>query len=559
MLRDLRPILRLFLADRVRLAAGIGLAAATALAGLALLGLSGWFITATALAGASVATGLAFDVFAPAAAIRFLALARTAGRYGERLVSHDATLRILAELRERLFRGWAVPDAAGRLRLRPARLLFRLTLDTDALDGLYLRVLVPGLTALTTGGTAAIALGILDPMLGLAAGGALLGLGLALPVAASRSARRAAMARTHGLERLRAGTIDLVTGQRELVMAGQVGTRQEGLARIDARIAASDRRLDRIETGMGAGLGILGAALVAGTLLAVAALVRDGTIGVPESALALMLALFAVEPFATLGRAASELGRSLLAARRLAPRLAPAVSREPRRAPTSGLAVDIVATTVRHPDAHAPALRDVTLSLAVGERVALVGPSGAGKSTLLSLVAEEVSPGSGSVAAIPATLMTQRTELFRDSLRDNLRLADPAADDARLLDALSAAGLDDLIRGLPRGLETRLGDGGFGLSGGQARRLALARLFLRDSGLWLLDEPTEGLDGATARDVLARLWERGTGRSILTATHLRREAERADRLAVLSQGCITAIHSRGDPGFDATLATLRPD
>jgi len=115
------------------------------------------------------------------------------------------------------------------------------------------------------------------------------------------------------------------------------------------------------------------------------------------------------------------------------------------------------------------------------------------------------------------------------------------------------------VEALPQGLDTRLGEGGHGLSGGQARRLAFARLLLRPTTLWLLDEPTEGLDGATARDVLTRLWARAAGRTVVVATHIRREAEAADRLIIMEGGIVTAIVTRGDAGFDAALAALRPD
>ncbi|HVR54540.1 MAG TPA: ATP-binding cassette domain-containing protein, partial [Pseudorhodoferax sp.] len=191
--------------------------------------------------------------------------------------------------------------------------------------------------------------------------------------------------------------------------------------------------------------------------------------------------------------------------------------------------------------------------------------SGAGKSTLLALAAGELLPLAGQVAVGPACLMTQRSELFADSLRENLLLARPAADDAALWQALQAAGLDAFVRGLPAGLDTRLGEGGLGLSGGQARRLALARLLLRDAPLWLLDEPTEAVDAATARDVLARLAMAATGatgaggRSLLLATHLRREAALADRLVLLAQGRIAADLRRGDPAFERLLMQLRPD
>ncbi len=177
-----------------------------------------------------------------------------------------------------------------------------------------------------------------------------------------------------------------------------------------------------------------------------------------------------------------------------------------------------------------PVLSDVTLTLNAGERVALIGASGAGKSTLLAAIAGEITPLSGSKSAQPACLLTQRTELFQDSLRDNLRLAAPNATDAQLHAVLYAAGLEDEVRALATGLDTRLGEGGLGLSGGQSRRLALARLLLRPAPLWLLDEPTEALDAATAHDVLQRLARHAGPRTLLIATHLRREAALADRL-----------------------------
>jgi len=202
--QHLQPVLRFFFGESRRaLLLGALLAAGTVLAGVALLGLSGWFIAATAIAGVSAGGALAFDVFGPSAGIRFLALARTASRYGERLTTHDATLRLLAGLRERLFRGWAGPGAARLLLLRPAKLLFRLTADIDALDSLYLRVLVPAGAALCTGLAVALALLPLHWALGLAAGAWLLLAGLGIPVLAARLALRPARRRAHAAEALR--------------------------------------------------------------------------------------------------------------------------------------------------------------------------------------------------------------------------------------------------------------------------------------------------------------------------------------------------------------------
>lgn len=159
---------------------GMALACLTVLMGMALLGLSGWFIAATGLAGLVPATALVFDVFMPSAGIRLLALGRTAARYGERLVTHDATLAVLAALRERLFRSWAPAGAASQLRLRPARWLQRLTGDVDALDSLYLRLAVPLVSACGAALLAAVVLGAMHWQLGLLLGLWLLLVGTAI-------------------------------------------------------------------------------------------------------------------------------------------------------------------------------------------------------------------------------------------------------------------------------------------------------------------------------------------------------------------------------------------
>ena len=555
-----RPIVALFVIQRRgALLTGALLAAATVLAGIALLGLSGWFITATAIAGLSSATAFAFDVFAPAAAIRFLALARTAARYGERLTTHDATLGVLAGLREQVFRNWAQPQTAQRLLKRPARLLFRLTADIDALDSLYLRILVPAAVALCTALAVSVALGLMHPLLGLGAGSWLLLSGFGIPLIAARFAAKPSRRRAHALETLRSRTIDLVAGQTDLLMVGRLAAQREAVLVSDSHLAKADDALNRIEMFVAAGFAIASAMLLGGTLYAVAALADGGVIGGPVAALGLLIALAALEPFAGLRRGAVELGRTVLAAKRIGPNIAPLPSPAAPVRPQGEVAVRIENATVRYDGSPLLSLRDLSLSLVRGERLALVGASGAGKSTLLALLAQEIEAETGRVETLLASLLTQSTELFQDSLRDNLRLADQHADDARLFEVLATAGLADFVAALPAGLDTRLGEGGFGISGGQARRLALARLLLRDTPLWLLDEPTEGLDGDTARDVLQRLQGQMQGRSVVIATHIRREAMIADRLLILERGRVVDAPRRGEKEFDAALAVLRPD
>ena len=553
---DLQPVLALFLkTGGRRMALGAFLSTLVVLAGMALLGTSGWFITATALAG--LAGGMVmFNVFVPSAAIRLLALGRTFGRYAERMVTHDATLGVLAALRERLFRGWAGPQAARALLRRPARLLLRLTGDIDALESIYLRLIVPASAALGAALLAGMVLANLDWRLGLAMFAWLLAFGWGVAAVVARLARPLALRRARALERLRAQAIDLVAGQTDLAMAGRLPAQCARLVRIDDKLARADAALHRLETGAGWTYAVGGHLTVAATLLAVAAL----GVGAPAAALALLIALAALEPFAAMRRGAIEAGRSWLAARRVGPRLQQeADDANAVGAPGDGEALLLCDASVVHPGRENAALHEVSLRIARGERVAVVGGSGAGKSTLLGLVAGELAPCAGQVRALPATWLTQRTELFQDSLRDNLRLADPQAGDEQLWDALRAAGLEVDVRMLARGLDTPLGEGGLGLSGGQSRRLALARLLLRRADFWLLDEPTEALDAATAADVLARLARHAHGRTVLLATHLRREAALADRLLVMREGRLVADHRRGTRGFDAALLALRHD
>ena len=556
---DLIPVLALFArSGGRRMALGAFLSTLVVLAGMALLGTSGWFITATALAGLTTAGLAGFNVFVPSASIRLLALGRTFGRYAERVVTHDATLGVLAALRERLFRGWAAPLAARALLRRPARLLFRLTSDIDALDAIYLRLLVPAVAAVGAALLGGLVLGTMDWRLGLALFAWLLAFGLGAAVVAARSGRAVALRRARVLERLRAQAIDLVAGQTDLAMAGRLGAQCEALRHTDAKLARADDALHRLDTGAGWTYAVGGHLTVAAVLLAVGALAQTEGLGAPAAALALLIALAALEPFSALRRGAIEAGRSWLAARRLGPRLRQDESDSVAAPAEKGSdALCLYGASVVYPGRDGAVLHDITLRIDAGERVAVIGSSGAGKSTLLALAAGELQAQSGEVLARPCTWLTQRTELFQDSLRDNLRLADPQASDEQLWDALRAAGLEADVRAMAAGLDTQLGEGGLGLSGGQSRRLALARLLLRRADFWLLDEPTEALDGATAADVLARLARHAAGRTVLLATHLRREAELADRLLVMKQGCLAADLRRGTHEFDAALGALR--
>ena len=558
-LRALRPILALYFREKKWLLyAGMVLAGVTVLAGILLLGVSGWFITATAIAGLTVATAVVFDVFAPAAGIRLLAILRTGSRYLERLVTHDAMLAVLASLREKLFRSWAKPQAAHDLLRRPAKLLFRLTADIDALDSLYLRVLVPAGAAIATALVCAVALGLVNLWLGLVVGISLAIIGLGLPLIIALQARKPMRKRAKATEALRARTIDMVAGQVELIMAGRMDAQTHSVQYADEHLAIADDKINRLDVMAGAGFGIASAALLAGALVAVSVIAQNGNVSAPLAVFVLLVVLSAFEPFAALRRGAMELTRTILAAQRVGPNLemetADFYKPQP---PQDGLAVEFRHVTARHDGAAVDVLHDVSFTLRNHEKIAVIGASGAGKSSLLALIAGELQAQSGQVLACASTLLTQKTELFQDSLRDNLLLANRQASDEALVQALQDAGLGEVLAQLPQGLSTSLGEGGTGLSGGQQRRLALARLFLQDTPVWLLDEPTEGLDEQTSQDVLQSLATMGAARSFIIVTHVKREAMLADRLLVMQHGRIIENVSRGHPRFTTLMDRLR--
>lgn len=533
---------------------GAALASLTVLMGMALLGLSGWFIAATALAGLLPATALVFDVFMPSAGIRLLAVGRTGARYAERMVTHDATLAVLAALRQKLFLHWARPQAARLLLQRPVRLLQRLTSDVDALDNLYLRLLVPAVSALGAALLLALAYGVMRWWLGLIALAWLLLAGWGIALWYGLRSRKAAVRRAMVLEAMRAQTVDLVAGQAELLMAGQLQSQMQQVLRSDARAADADAQLYRTEAAATKAYGAVSAITLSASVLLMAWLVEQGWADIPVAALGILLALSALEPFAALRRGAEQAGRTWLAMRRLGPALVSDAEPAPKselQAPQQN-AVQLQAAQLRQ-------LGPVNLMVAPGERVALIGSSGAGKTTLLQLMAGELNAEHGVVQAQAASWMTQRTELFQDSLRENLKLADQDASDAQLWHVLEAAGLKSDVMALPQGLDTILGEGGLGLSGGQSRRLALARLLLSPRSCWLLDEVSEGLDAATAADVLRRLAQAAAGRTLIFATHWQREARLADRILCLQAGAVQQQALRGTPEFEQLIARLRPD
>lgn len=572
-------------AQPVKMWLGVLMAVLTVVAGITLLGLSGWFITATAIAGLVPFAFYSFDVFTPSAAIRLLAIGRTAARYGERMVTHSVTLKVIAELRERLFRGWAQPQAAQALLKRPAQLLFRLTVDLDALDSLYLRVVVPIAAALIVAVLTSLAFGFwLKPWLGLLLLIGLLLVGIGVPLLMGWRALRIARLKAYASEALRARAVDMVAGQVELMMVGRMQAQHKAVMKANACISKADNEMNKMEVWVTVAHSCATIVLVAAFLLGCAWMVehhvilREGVAEIvdgvqiwiksprimdaPIAAFSLLVLLAVFEPFTAIQRGAVEFGRTLLAIKRLAPKLKihqKHIDKTSENLPeNANIVLQINNVSFAYPGTSRQVIDQVCLSIEQGQKMAIVGTSGSGKSTLLALITGEISPDFGEIHATKLSMLTQRTELFQDSVKGNLLLANPQASDTILWESLRRAGLAEAVELLSGMLDAKLGEGGQGLSGGQARRLALARLFLRKSPLWLLDEPTEGLDFETAQDVLSRIAS-NKQQAMLIATHMQREAELADFILVFDKGQIKGCFKQGTPEYLYELCQLKPN
>lgn len=511
--------------------ATIALSFGTIAAGTALLGLSGWFLAASALTGA----GAAFNLFGPSAGVRGLSFLRILGRYGERLNGHAGTLKLLSRLR-----GWLYGALFPLLPLRDRNrrhgdLVSRLTADIDALDTAFLIAIGPVLTSVLAGLAMAALLAWLLPaaapvyVLGLAA--AVL-LAPALAVLATRRAARAVVETTADA---RGAVLDAVEGHLDLLTLGAVGAVGWAFARSSAAMAHARHRT---ATGVALASGLVQAAAVMtliGVLVAGSPAVATGSVSGPLFVGLALMVLGSFEATAALVRSAGRLGTALVAARRLADLAESAPSVVPPARPVALPAGgDIRLRGVRFGYASGrPVLEGLALAVPAGGRVAIMGESGSGKSTLLALLARLADPDAGEVriagtdirtVAEPelrrrVALLGQDTPVFHDTIRANLLIARPDADDAALWRALADAQLDELVRTLPGGLEAIVGETGKTLSVGEARRLCLARMLLSEAAILLFDEPAAGLDPESEAGFYAALAQGAAGRTVLIVTH----------------------------------------
>lgn len=550
-MKILMPFLALYRRHIWRLSLGVVLAIITLLASIGLLTLSGWFLAASSVAGFA---GLySFNYMLPAAGVRGAAITRTAARFFERLVSHDGTFRVLQHLRVFTFSKLLPLSPAGLSGYRKGDLLNRLVADVDTLDHLYLRVISPLFGALVVILTVTVGLSWLDWHLAMMLGGLMLMTLLLLPPLFYRAGKPAGIALTSLRGQYRSQLTDWLQAQAELALYGAAQLFRNNLDDTETRWMAAQKSQASL---MGISQGLL--ILITGFTVVLILWLSAGGVGMetqPGAFIALFVfcALAAFEALAPVSGAFLHLGQVMASATRVSE----VINQQPavrfatnQRQSTEGVSLSVKDLSFSYGD-NSPALDSFSLDVAKGEHVALLGRTGCGKSTLLQLLTRAWDAKSGTLllngqpisqwdeASLRAStsVVTQRVHLFSNTLRENLLLAAPESSDEQLVAILQQVGLSALLDD-DQALNAWLGEGGRQLSGGELRRLGLARALLHGGDLLLLDEPTEGLDAETEKQILALLHKVAENKTMIMVTHRLQGLQHFNKICIMDSGRI---------------------
>ncbi|WP_404339264.1 thiol reductant ABC exporter subunit CydC [Pseudoalteromonas mariniglutinosa] len=515
---------------------GAFLATLTVLANVGLLAISGWFLAAMAAAGLA---GVQMNYFTPAGVIRFLAIVRTASRYGERLVTHNVTFLLLSEIRVKVFATLAQLNNVDLAMSRSADLINRMQNDVDALDKFYLNVLLPIIVAIFSIPVVLLFMAAYNTHVALLCFTALMIIGVILPAYLGHRLKYKAEIETQQSALLRAELADTLKGARELAIYQAAEQQLEHCNLISHHYNQQlYQRHKAIADSNGLSLLVVQLSMLASVFIIVP-IVNTGAMANVELAMMSLFVLASFETVLALPNAFIQLPLALSAAKRifaLEDKLASHIHDTTQTLTKQPLGLSLRNISYHYDEAHL-ALANINITIAAGEKVALVGASGSGKSTLVNLLTglwpvqtgcAELIAGHQSVPLATLSndnrfelisIVAQQHHIFDGTLRDNLRYAAPSASDQQLLKACQQAQLGAWLDNLEAGLNTRLGTAGRQLSQGQARRVALAQALLRDSEIVILDEPTESLDNRTKHSVINTLMEIMRTKTVLTITH----------------------------------------
>ena len=549
-MRALLPFLRLFKFAKLPLFLGLILMITGLASSIGLLTTSGWFLAATAIAG----LGTLFNFFYPSASVRGLAIGRTLFRYFEKLVTHDATFRILAKLRVQVFEK-IIPLSPGVLnRYRNSDLLNRLVSDVDTLDSLYLRLIAPFITAIFVILAMCIGLSFVNAPLALGLGASLLLLVFVIPTVFYQLGKKFGDKLVHSRALYRTQFLEFIQAQAELLLFNAEDKLKDNMAKTEANWQA-DQQKEANLSGFSTALSLFLNGLIIAAMLWFSSQAEFGDDEYRMAFIALFTfaALASFEILMPLGSAFLHIGQVIASAERVTD----IIEQQPLVTFNGKAEFDQNATTLieakdlsfTYPERQNRALENLNLTIQKGKKVAILGKTGSGKSTLLQLLVRNYDANQGQLflAGKPIAdyaedtlrsqfcFLTQRVHVFSDTLRQNLQFASAVnISDEKMIEVLNQVGLGKLLE-QEQGLDIWLGDGGRPLSGGEQRRLGLARILLNDAPILLLDEPTEGLDRETERQILRLILAHAENKTLIMVTHRLTAIEQFDELCVIDE------------------------
>ena len=549
-MRALLPFLRLFKFAKLPLFLGLVLMITGLASSIGLLTTSGWFLAATAIAG----LGTLFNFFYPSASVRGLAIGRTLFRYFEKLVTHDATFRILAKLRVQVFEKIIPLSPAVLNRYRNSDLLNRLVSDVDTLDSLYLRLIAPFITAIFVILAMCIGLSFVNAPLALGLGVSLLLLVLVIPTVFYLLGKKFGDKLVHSRALYRTQFLEFIQAQAELLLFNAEDKLKDNMAKTEANWQA-DQQKEANLSGFSTALSLFLNGLIIAAMLWFSSQAEFGNDEYRMAFIALFTfaALASFEILMPLGSAFLHIGQVIASAERVTD----IIEQQPLVTFNCKAEFDQNATTLieakdlsfTYPERQNRALENLNLTIQKGKKVAILGKTGSGKSTLLQLLVRNYDANQGQLflAGKPIAdyaedtlrsqfcFLTQRVHVFSDTLRQNLQFASAVnISDEKMIEVLNQVGLGKLLE-QEQGLDIWLGDGGRPLSGGEQRRLGLARILLNDAPILLLDEPTEGLDRETERQILRLILAHAENKTLIMVTHRLTAIEQFDELCVIDE------------------------
>ena len=546
----LLPFLRLFKFAKLPLFLGLVLMITGLASSIGLLTTSGWFLAATAIAG----LGTLFNFFYPSASVRGLAISRTLFRYFEKLVTHDATFRILAKLRVQVFEKIIPLSPAVLNRYRNSDLLNRLVSDVDTLDSLYLRLIAPFITAIFVILAMCIGLSFVNAPLALGLGVSLLLLVFVIPTVFYQLGKKFGDKLVHSRALYRTQFLEFIQAQAELLLFNAEDKLKDNMAKTEANWQA-DQQKEANLSGFSTALSLFLNGLIIAAMLWFSSQAEFGNDEYRMAFIALFTfaALASFEILMPLGSAFLHIGQVIASAERVTD----IIEQQPLVTFNGKAEFDQNATTLieakdlsfTYPERQNRALENLNLTIQKGKKIAILGKTGSGKSTLLQLLVRNYDANQGELflAGKPIAdyaedtlrsqfcFLTQRVHVFSDTLRQNLQFASAVnIPDEKMIEVLNQVGLGKLLE-QEQGLDIWLGDGGRPLSGGEQRRLGLARILLNDAPILLLDEPTEGLDRETERQILRLILAHAANKTLIMVTHRLTAIEQFDELCVIDE------------------------